>query len=216
MAGVMAASDVHWQPSLPFAGEAVRLDRRFETIERIDLDSRSWVDYAPGWVRGADQLFEELAGSIDWGQRRRWMYGRELDEPRLTARFSGTGAGWPPFLAEIRSALSSHYGIEFDSVGLNFYRDGRDSVAWHGDRIAAVIAEPLVALVSLGEPRIFRLRPSSGVEGGPPRSFALGRGDLLVTGGRCQREWQHSVPKVSQAGPRISLAFRHGGYEPPS
>ncbi|HEX3540261.1 MAG TPA: alpha-ketoglutarate-dependent dioxygenase AlkB [Acidimicrobiales bacterium] len=209
----MAVSDLHWQPSLLLSGGPVRLDRRFGALERIDLDGRSWVDYAPGWVAGADQLFAELVDTIQWGQRRRWMYGRELDEPRLTARFSGPEPPWPSFLDEMRAALSSHYRIEFDSVGLNLYRDGSDSVAWHGDHIAAEIAEPLVALVSLGEPRTFRLRPSSAAEGGPPRSFALGRGDLLVTGGRCQREWQHSVPKVAKAGPRISLAFRHGGYE---
>ena len=107
----------------------------------------------------------------------------------------------------LRLALSRRYGTTFDSIGFNYYRDGRDGVAWHGDHIRRDIAEPVVALVSLGEPRKFLLRPRGG---GPSRAFQLGRGDLLVTGGRTQREWDHSVPKVARAGPRISLAFRYG------
>jgi alkylated DNA repair dioxygenase AlkB len=90
---------------------------------------------------------------------------------------------------------------------MNLYRDGRDSVAWHRDRIAKEIEDPIVVLVSLGEPRRFLVRPHGG---GRSRAFRLGRGDLLVTGGRFQREWEHSVPKVAKAGPRISIAFRHG------
>ena len=108
----------------------------------------------------------------------------------------------------MRATLSHRYGVELTSMGMNLYRDGRDSVAWHGDRIARNIERPIVALVSLGHPRKFLLRPKGG---GHSRAFELGRGDLLVTGGKCQRLWQHSVPKVSAAvGPRISLAFRHG------
>ncbi len=104
-------------------------------------------------------------------------------------------------------ALSEHYGREFDSVGFNLYRDGRDSVAWHADRIEEAIEDPVVALLSLGEPRRFLLRPKGG---GTSRAFLPERGDLLVTGGRTQRDWEHSVPKVAHAGPRISLAYRHG------
>ena len=107
----------------------------------------------------------------------------------------------------MRIALSQRYGVAFDSVGLNLYRDGRDSVAWHRDRIAKDIDDPLVAIVSVGEPRRFLLRP---VTGGHSRALLLGRGDLLVTGGTCQRTWQHTVPKVAKAGPRISITFRHG------
>jgi alkylated DNA repair dioxygenase AlkB len=91
-------------------------------------------------------------------------------------------------------------------VGFNLYRDGRDSVAWHGDHIDRAIAEPIVPLVSLGEPRKLLFRPKGG---GPSRAFLLGRGDLLVTGGTTQRTWEHAVPKVARAGPRISIAFRY-------
>jgi alkylated DNA repair dioxygenase AlkB len=114
----------------------------------------------------------------------------------------------PPILEDMRRVLSERYDVELTSMGMNLYRDGRDSVAWHGDRIARQIERPIVALASLGHPRKFLLRPKGG---GASRPFELGRGDLLVTGGRCQRLWEHSVPKVSTAvGPRISLAFRHG------
>jgi alkylated DNA repair dioxygenase AlkB len=137
------------------------------------------------------------------------MFDRMVVEPRLTSWWSAAGGGplEPPLLEEMRVLLSERYRVRLDSMGMNLYRDGRDSVAWHGDRIAKVIAEPVVALVSLGEPRKFLLRPKGG---GRSTVFELGRGDLLVTGGQTQRRWQHSVPKVASAGPRISLAFRHG------
>src|SRR5205814_4095144 len=156
----------------------------------------------------ADRLFEEVLSGRDWGQRSRRIYDQEVVEPRLTSAWnlvSGESLE-PPVLEEIRRVLSERYGRRFDSVGFNLYRDGRDSVAWHGDQIPKEIEDPVVALVSFGEPRKFLLRPKGG---GTSRTFLLGRGDLLVTGGRTQRDWDHSVPKVKQAGPRISLAYRH-------
>jgi alkylated DNA repair dioxygenase AlkB len=200
--------DLSWQPTL-FDTEAPGFDASFSTLERIQLDPDAWVDYAPAWVSGSDELFARVLDERDWGQRSRRMYESRVVEPRLTAPWnlrSGEELR-PPVLEDIRRALSEHYGIEFDSVGFNLYRDGRDSVAWHGDHIKKEIEEPLVALVSLGEPRRFLLRPK---DGGRSRAFMLGRGDLLVTGGKTQRTWEHSVPKVAQAGPRISLAYRHG------
>src|SRR5436309_10249177 len=136
------------------------------------------------------------------------MFDRRLLEPRLTAPWTLESGELlePPILEEIRLLLSGRYGRKFDSVGFNLYRDGRDSVAWHADRIAQEIEDPVVGLVSLGEPRKFLLRPKGG---GKSRAFLLGRGDLLVTGGKTQRTWEHSVPKVAVAGPRISLAYRH-------
>ena len=200
--------DLVWQPSLLATGETVDIDRSFLTLERIQLDDDSWVDYAPGWVTGADRLFEEVLAGRDWGQRSRRMYDQKVREPRLTAPWN-TQSGEalePPILEEIRRALSERYGREFDSVGFNLYRDGQDSVAWHADRLRKDVPDPIVALVSLGEPRKFLLRPKGG---GRSRAFLLGRGDLLVTGGQTQKTWEHSVPKVARAGPRISLAYRH-------
>jgi alkylated DNA repair dioxygenase AlkB len=204
----VVSRDLTWQPSL-FDEVTVAFDGAFAGVERIHLDDRAWVDHQPEWVTGADALFREVLEGRDWGQRSRHMYDRRVLEPRLTAPWnlaSGVPLD-PPVLEEMRLALSDHYGVVFDSVGFNLYRDGRDSVAWHGDRIDKTIEEPTVVLVSLGEPRRFLLRPKAG---GASRSFLLGHGDLLVTGGTTQRTWDHSVPKVAAAGPRISLAFRHG------
>jgi alkylated DNA repair dioxygenase AlkB len=199
-----------WQPSL-FALDPLGIDGSFSGLRRIHLDEQAWVDHAPGWVSGADVLFEEILTARRWEQRSRRMYDQRVTEPRLTAPWS-LDSGQPlepPILGEIRNVLSDRYERAFDSVGFNLYRDGRDSVAWHADRIPKEIPEPIVALVSLGEPRRFLLRPKGG---GSSTAFLLGRGDLLVTGGQTQRSWKHSVPKVARAGPRISLAYRHGMY----
>lgn len=184
-------------------------DATYARLERVQLDADSWVDYAQGWISGSDALFEQVLEARKWGQRSRHMYEKRVREPRLTAPWNlRSGAPLEPaFLDELRVALSARYGVVFDSIGFNLYRDGQDSVAWHGDRILPEIVDPIVCLVSLGEPRKFLLRPKGG---GPSRLWMLGRGDLLVTGGRTQRTWDHSVPKVAQAGPRISLAFRYG------
>ncbi len=213
----MNASDpgLAWQPSLLDAGADPDVDGSFSSLRRIELDPMSWVDHAPGWVSGSDRLFAELLASVDWGQRSRRMYDHHVLEPRLTSWWgAGTGEPLQPAVLErMRSLLSTRYGVELDSMGLNLYRDGRDSVAWHGDRIAREIAEPVVAIVSVGEPRKFLLRPKGG---GRSLHFLLGRGDLLVTGGTTQRTWEHTVPKVSSAGPRISISFRHGLMARPS
>lgn len=205
-----SSPNLSWQPSLlEAAARATSVDETFGAVRRVQLDPASWVDYDPSWVTGSDALFAELLDERDWGQRSRPMYERRVKEPRLTSLWrasSGTPLE-PPILERMRAALSTRYGIELDSAGFNLYRDGQDSVAWHGDRISKEIPDPIVALVSVGEPRKFLLRPKGG---GASRAFQLGRGALLVTGGRTQREWEHSVPKVASAGPRISIAFRHG------
>ena len=197
-----------WQPSL-LGSDDVDIDRSFTQLTRIDLDGQSWLDLAPGWVTGADQLFQELVETAGWQQRTRRMYDKVVVEPRLTAYWHASVGEplEPATLESMRQVLSERYGVGFDSVGLNLYRDGRDSVAWHRDRIAKEIPDPLVVLVSLGQARRFLVRRHGG---GQSRAFMLGGGDLLVTGGRFQREWEHSVPKVAAARPRISIAFRHG------
>lgn len=205
----MPSPDVIWQPSLLALGETIGVDRSLSGMQRVQLDEESWIDHVPAWVSGADLLFGEILTGRRWEQRSRRMYEKRVQEPRLTAPWnleSGEPLE-PPVLEEIRVVLSARYEREFDSVGFNLYRDGRDSVAWHADRIKKEIEDPVVALVSVGEPRKFLLRPKGG---GESRAFLLGGGDLLVTGGKTQRTWEHSVPKVAKAGPRISLAFRHG------
>src|SRR3712207_4885216 len=146
----MASPDMTWQPTL-FDTSAPAFDTSFSTLERIQLDPTAWVDYAPAWVTGSDELFAQVLEERNWGQRSRRMYESRVVEPRLTAPWNARSGEElrPPVLEDIRVALSEHYGIEFDSVGFNLYRDGRDSVAWHGDHIKKEIEEPLVALVSL-------------------------------------------------------------------
>ncbi|HEV7534420.1 MAG TPA: alpha-ketoglutarate-dependent dioxygenase AlkB [Acidimicrobiia bacterium] len=206
------APQLTWQPSLLDAGPEPAVDGTFAGATRIGLDRRSWIERVPGWVSGSDALFDLLVRTADWGQRTRKMWDHEILEPRLTSWWGAeTGRPLePPILARMRRALSDRYGVEFDSMGLNLYRDGRDSVAWHGDRIAREIAEPLVAIVSIGEPRRFLLRPKAKGVGLATVRLLLGRGELLVTGGTTQRAWEHSIPKVASAGPRMSLTFRHG------
>lgn len=201
------APPLAWQGSLFGAGEP-EPDTTFATLVRHDLGAGAWVDHAPAWLSGADDLFALLADEVAWGARERWMYDRRVAEPRLTAWWplDDDTEAIPAPVESMRRALDERYGAAFDSVGLNLYRDGADSVAWHGDRVARTVPEPLVAIVTLGSTRRFLLRP---VGGGPARRFDPQGGDLLVMGGTAQRTWQHAVPKVTVAGPRISVTFRH-------
>ncbi len=173
--------------------------------QRTQLDDCCWIEYLPNWVGGGEQLMAELVDQLSWATHRRPMYDRIVDVPRLTASLPLDDPQLPPLLGDAARALSAHYDVDFDSAGFNLYRDGEDSVAWHGDRIGRRRRRAVVALVSLGAPRPFRLRPAGG---GPSRRFDLGRGDLLVMGGSCQRDWQHCVPKVAHAEPRLSIALR--------
>lgn len=181
------------------------IDAGFTGLERLTLGRGAWVDLQPEWVAGADTLFERVTGHFDWHARSRWMYEREVDEPRLTAQVDGGQLAALPLLPRLVEALGRRYGTTFEGCWANFYRDGRDSVAWHGDRIARERLTSLVVIVSLGARRRFLLRPNGG---GPSRGFDLGRGDLFVMGGTCQRTWEHTVPKAVGGGPRISLTFR--------
>jgi alkylated DNA repair dioxygenase AlkB len=174
-------------------------------FERIELDDRSWVDVARGWLQGADTLLDVLVNAVPWTQGRRFMYDRMVDDPRVSAWY-GAGDELPhAALGEVRRALSSHHGVKFRSIGLNYYRDGRDSVAWHSDRELKHLDCTLVAIVTLGGPRPFLVRPRGG---GKSRDFRPGSGDLLVMSGRCQADWEHSVPKVRFAPPRMSVSCR--------
>jgi alkylated DNA repair dioxygenase AlkB len=179
----------------------------FERLTRHRLDERSWIDEVPGWAPNHAEVFAELLADAPWKQRERWMYERTVLEPRMVAGWP-TPAGLPGSLEVMRQAVSERYRVEFDSVHVNLYRDGRDGVAWHGDNNRKTLTDPLVVTVSLGEHRRFLLRP--GTAGTPTRFFRPGGGDLLVMGGACQHEWQHTVPKEPRgAGARMSVTMRH-------
>lgn len=197
-----------WQSSL-FGGLAPSYDAAFTELRRFQLDATTWVDHAAGWLTGSDQLFDELAGSLRFRQRTGVrMYDQVVDEPRLSAwwRLEGGAPEPAPILREIRLLLAERYAEPFDSIGFNLYRDGADSVAWHGDRHRHIVTNPVIAIISLGAPRPLRLRPRGG---GGSLSWNLGNGDLLVMGGACQHDWEHTVPKVRVThGPRMSVTFR--------
>ena len=184
------------------------------STRRTELGRGAWVDVRPGWLTGAGTLFERLAREVPWRGERRQMYDRVVDVPRLLCFYDEPDPLPDPILDSARAALSSYYAEElgepFRTAGLCYYRDGRDSVAWHGDRIGRGNTEDtMVAIVSIGAPRPLLLRPRGG---GSALRFSVGLGDLLVMGGSCQRTWEHAVPKTRKAvGPRISIQFRPRG-----
>lgn len=203
-----------FQGSLLDCGEDVALGPLGGAVRRTVLSHGAWVDVRPGWLTGADALFERLFTDVPWHAERRWMYERVVDVPRLL-KFYDEGEPLPdPALADARRALNDHYGAElgepFRTAGLCLYRDGNDSVAWHGDTIGRGSREDtMVAIVSVGTPRSLMLRPRGG--GGSLR-HELGHGDLIVMGGSCQRTWEHAIPKTTRpTGPRISIQFRPRG-----
>jgi len=206
---------VAFQGSLFHTVDEVGLRSLGAEIRRTTLAHGAWIDLRPGWLTGADELFSRLARDVPWHAERRKMYDREVDVPRLLSFYDEEAQLPDPLLGQARSALSAHYAAElgepFRTVGLCFYRDGRDSVAWHGDRIGrGSTQDTLVAIASVGAPRTLLLRPRGG--GGRTLRHLLGHGDLLVMGGSCQRTWEHAIPKTAKpVGPRISIQFRPRG-----
>jgi alkylated DNA repair dioxygenase AlkB len=201
---IAADRHVTWQPSL-LGGEAPGFDATLSSARRRFLGAGAWVDLVPGFATGTDVLFDAILEAAPWHAFERPMYDRVVDVPRLETR------RWddhPPVLDQMARTLGRRYGVRLPSISANLYRDGRDSVAWHGDRIGHRRADAVVAILSLGATRKLLLRPEAG---GPSTGFALHAGDLLVQGGTCQRTFQHSVPKQAHAGPRISVMFREAG-----
>src|SRR5919205_2549161 len=203
------------QPSMWDLAEEAALTPLPGRVVRHELGRGAWVDHLPGWVTGSDDVLEILLGDIGWREDRRQMYEREVTVPRLLRWYGGEEALPHPLLTEAREALNRYYGPEprerFVTAGMCLYRDGRDSVAWHGDRIGrGRSSDTRVAIVSFGSPRPLLLRPTGG--GAPSLRFPLGHGDLVVMGGSCQRTWEHCIPKTAKpVGPRVSVQFRPRG-----
>lgn len=187
-----------------FGDADVEFDGSFETLRRIDLGEGAWIDYAPMWLSGDENLFERLAETAEWSQPVVKMYEREVITPRLTARIDASSHEAIPRMIDV---LSDRYDVPLDQVSAGWYRDGRDSVAPHGDRIARDLPYATVATVSLGGSRRFTIRSK---QGGGSRALSLGHGDLVVMGGSTQRTQEHGIPKTtSPVEPRIALMFRH-------
>ncbi len=202
------------QGSLFDIGQDFGLGPLDTSVRRTTLADGAWLDLAPGWLRGADALFERLVRSVPWRAERRRMYDRVVAVPRLLSHYGQDQPLPDPALEEARRALDGYYrpliGESLCTAGLCLYRDGRDSVAWHGDNSGRQVRETVVAIVSLGNPRHLMLRRRRG--SGQVLRYLVGHGDLLVMGGTCQRTWEHAIPKTSRAvGPRISVQFRPAG-----
>lgn len=183
-------------------------------IRRTELSDGAWVDHLPGWLVGSDELLEALLTDVPWRAERRQMYDREVDVPRLLCWYSGADALPHPLLKTGLELLNTHYAGELGeplvTAGLCLYRDGADSVAWHGDTIGrGARVDTMVAILSVGSARHLMLRPRSG---GESLKFSVGHGDLIVMGGSCQRTWEHAIPKTARpVGPRVSIQFRPVG-----
>lgn len=197
------------------------LDREPTRFDLPDAD----VVYHPRLfdAADADRLFDALLADVAWHQDRIRIHGRDLPVPRLTAwhgdvdraySYSGIDLaprGWSAALLEIKQsvevAVRSAGDWSSNSVLLNLYRDGRDSVAWHADDERELGAEPVIASVSLGAPRRFHMRHRSVPD--CRLNVELTHGSLLVMRGPTQHHWMHQVPKTAKpVGPRINLTFR--------
>ncbi len=190
------------QLSIPlFAHE----DMTFASAHRIELDETSWVEHVPGWLSGSERLFASLMTAAGWARHERWMVNRMVVEPRLTAECTDLEQAPDPLLRTAAAALSNHYGVPYDGLWMNLYRDHHDSTGWHGDWPTCKRDVCTVPVLSLGATRRFLLKPR---EGGRSIALTPESGDLIVMGGRCQRDWRHCVPKqTAPAGARISVNF---------
>jgi alkylated DNA repair dioxygenase AlkB len=203
------------QPSMFDLAPEPTLGRLEGRVQRTQLTRGAWVDHLPGWVEGSEVILETLLGDIGWRAERREMYEREVDVPRLLRWYDAAESLPHPLLTAARERLTTYYAAElgepFVTTGMCLYRDGRDSVAWHGDTTGRSSSQDtLVAIVSFGSPRPLLLRPRGG--GADSLKFPLGHGDLVVMGGSCQRTWEHAIPKTAKkVGPRVSVQFRPVG-----
>ena len=168
----------------------------------------------------AAALLAQFTAEVAWEQRSIRIFGQEIPQPRLTAwygdadaRYTYSGLAWEPrpwtpALLALRRRVEAATGARFNSVLLNLYRDGRDSMGWHADDEPELGPAPAIASLSLGATRRFRLRPRAGLAH-PPFGLALPGGSLLLMRGPTQQHWQHALPKTARpSGPRLNLTFR--------
>jgi alkylated DNA repair dioxygenase AlkB len=202
------------QAQLPTASQAdlfakrgsLAIDATFATARRIALDAHSWIELVPDWVDGAGVLFESLARAVLWQQHYRHLFDQRFLEPRLTAQYRDLCEAPHEALMDAAVALSRRYSVSYDSLWLNFYRDGRDSTGWHRDHFSCRLPECVVPVLTLGAARRFLIKPRSG---GRSIAFTPRSGDLIAMGGRCQQDWLHGLPKAPQIRePRISVNFQ--------
>ena len=173
-------------------------------FERVTLDGTSWADVVRELLVGADTLFDTLVQQLPFTQSRRLMYDRWVDEPRLSCGLDFGDA--PTVVRTLAKVFGATYGVEFDSCFVNYYRDGHDSVTWHSDRIGRSILDPMVAIVSLGGPRRFGLRPKGGGPRTPSRSIQATHSSWVAPANTTSNI---AYPRWPTPAPRMSLSFRH-------
>ena len=185
-------------------------------VERVHLDDTSWVDVGRGWLAGADELYSALLSGVAWQTSRLFRYDHWVEERRL-------GSGWRPgqpvphpALVDVHKALQQRYGARFGGFAMMQYRDGRDGQAFHRDTDMRWLDDTVIAILTLGAQRPWYLRPranrhSTSMAKGATHDLAPSSGDLIVMGGRCQADWEHSVPYLgaTPVGVRISLQWRY-------
>ena len=194
------------QPDLFATPAALAVDRSFATARRRALDGTSWLELVPGWLSGSTSVFEALLREVPWQQHHRRMFEQMVLEPRMTAQFRRLGDVPHRAIVDAAQALSDHYGVKYDSVWMNLYRNHDDSTAWHRDRFSCRRELCIVPVLSLGATRRFQTKPR---DGGASVSVTPRSGDLVVMGGRSQEDWVHCVPKSVQfADARISVNFQ--------
>jgi alkylated DNA repair dioxygenase AlkB len=195
--------------------EETFVDRSIE-LERLDLGAAAWVDVGRGWLTRADEVYEHLLTEVPWQSSRLFRYDHVVEERRLGSWWrSGTPLPHPA-LAEATRVLQHRYRVQFEGFGMIQYRDGTDGQAFHRDTDMRYLEDTIIAILTLGATRPWRLRPRSAkhtLEPGKGAVYDLApaSGDLLVMGGRCQADWEHSVPYLGAGAtvdPRISIQWR--------
>jgi hypothetical protein len=189
---IFPRADVRGVDPARTGGLSVAVDETFSSTTRIQLDADSWVDYVPGWLSGDGELLAVLGRRI-------------VDEPWLTTEYSTIADAPQPVLRYLAEVLSARYRKPYTRLWMNWYRDNHDGTEWHADRPANELDEAVIPVLSLGADRRFLLRPAGGRTS---RVIKVHGGDLVVMGGRCQRDYEHTVPKQKQpSGTRLSLNF---------
>lgn len=191
-------------------------------MESIDFPPAGWARFWANYLSAdkAERAFNELAKTLQWEQHAIRIFGRLVNQPRLTAfygeqgvsyRYSGlqfSAIGWDGLIHELACEVSELTQHSFNSVLCNYYRDGQDSMGWHADNEPELGTNPVIASVSLGACRRFDFKPKEGVVG-TKQSIWLGSGSCLLMGGDLQHNWLHQIPKTKRINePRINLTFR--------
>jgi alkylated DNA repair dioxygenase AlkB len=186
-------------------------------LERIWLDETSWVDIGRRWFDDAELLYDDLLTTVPWQTSRLFRYDHFVEENRLGASWH-RGKPLPhPALKDVHKAIERQYKVTFDGFGIMQYRNGRDGQAFHRDTDMRWLDDTVIAILSLGSQRPWLMRPwankfDHGETRGATHNLAPGPGDLIVMGGRCQADWQHSVPHLLRqlnVGIRVSLQWRY-------